>query len=211
MNYQAYLFDFDYTLVNAEVGILICYHHVMEQHGYPRAGDQVVKDTIGMTVEGAFTFLTGVDDEETLKQWRKEYSALSDEVMIPNTQLYPETMPVLRELKARGAKVGVVSTRRRERIDQMVKALHMEGVFDFILGGEDVTRHKPDPQGILMALDKLGLPKEQVLYVGDHVVDGQAAQAAGVDFAGVAQGSTPKEKLEALPHVKVMDTLSELL
>jgi len=57
-----------------------------------------------------------------------------------------------------------------------------------IVGGEDVTRHKPDPEGLQRALASLGIEGDQALYVGDHPVDGQAAAGAGVRFVRVLTG-----------------------
>jgi len=56
------------------------------------------------------------------------------------------------------------------------------------VGGEDVTRHKPDPEGLQRALAGLGLDSAQALYVGDHPVDGHAAARAGVRFVRVLTG-----------------------
>ena len=52
---------------------------------------------------------------------------------------------------------------------------------------------------------------DEVLYLGDSVVDAQTARAAGVDFAGVLHGMTTREELQAYPHVALMPSLEELL
>ena len=62
-------------------------------------------------------------------------------------------------------------------------------MIDVIVGGEDVRQPKPDPQGIFQVLQIWDMSKEEVLYMGDSVVDAKTAQAAGVDFAGVTTGS----------------------
>ncbi len=59
-----------------------------------------------------------------------------------------------------------------------------------IVGGEDVTCEKPDPEGLLKAVETLGRDKQDVLYVGDSLVDAKTAQSAGVDFAAVLTGTT---------------------
>ena len=84
-------------------------------------------------------------------------------------------------------------------------------MFDIIVGGEDVSAAKPSPEGVLMALDRLQVSREEVLYVGDSVVDAETARAAGVCFAGVTHGVTTAEELSAYPHRLVMDSLESLL
>ena len=86
-----------------------------------------------------------------------------------------------------------------------------ENFFDIIIGGEDVTHAKPHPEGLLKAIEKLGMNPKEVLYIGDSLVDSQTAQAAGVDFGGVTTGTTTTEELAAYPHRIIMQKLSELL
>lgn len=83
--------------------------------------------------------------------------------------------------------------------------------FDLIVGGEDVKHLKPHPEGLLMAIEQLQADPAKTLYVGDSTVDAATAQAAGIDFAGMLHGVTPREELEAYPHVAVFSSLDELL
>ena len=75
---------------------------------------------------------------------------------------------------------------------------------------QGMKQPKPDPQGIFQVLQIWDMSKEEVLYVGDSVVDGKTAQAAGVDFVGVTTGATVKTDLEAYPNVSVFAELEEL-
>ena len=82
---------------------------------------------------------------------------------------------------------------------------------DLIIWGEDVCHAKPHPEGILTAIRRLEIEPSSLLYVGDSTIDARAAQAAGVDFAGVLTGTTSCEELKAYPHVRIMHSLNELL
>lgn len=57
--YKTYLFDFDYTLVDSSNGIVMCFRHVLDKHGYKNVDDRAIKRTIGMTLDDAFALLTG--------------------------------------------------------------------------------------------------------------------------------------------------------
>lgn len=75
---------------------------------------------------------------------------------------------------------------------------------------EDVTRTKPDPEGILKLMDELGVKPDEVLLLGDHAVDMQAAKAAGVHGIGISHGfGTPAELTEA-GALRVVDDLASL-
>ena len=84
-------------------------------------------------------------------------------------------------------------------------------LIDFVIGCEDVKTFKPSPEGILAACRRFSAAKSEVIYTGDNLVDAEAAQAAGVDFAAVLTGTTERAAFEALPHVKIMKNLGELL
>ena len=211
MPYTAYLFDFDYTLADSSRGITLCFRHVLERNGYAGVTDEAIRRTIGKTLEESFSILTGVTDPDRLAAFKAEYRREADVHMTPNTRLFPETLRVLRTLKERGAKIGIISTKYRFRIHDTMDQHLPADFLDIVVGGEDVSRAKPDPEGLLYAIRQLGVKKKHVLYIGDSTVDAETAQAAGVDFAGVTHGVTTADELAAYPHRRIMDSLTELL
>ncbi|NDV84465.1 HAD family hydrolase [Bacteroides sp. 51] len=211
MKYKAVLFDFDYTLADSSRGIVTCFQQVLKRHGYTDVADETIKRTIGKTLEDSFSILTGETNAEQLENWRKEYVKEADTYMTVNTHIYPDTLEVLEYFKANGAKVGIISTKYRFRILEFFGKYLPEGWFDVIVGGEDVTKHKPDPQGVTLALERLGISSANVLYVGDSVVDGETAKNSGVDFIGVTTGMTMKEELERFPHIGIIPELKNII
>lgn len=211
MNYNTYLFDFDYTLADSSRGIVTCFRAVLNHHNYTNVTDEAIKRTIGKTLEESFHILTGVTEPEQLAAFREEYKLEADVHMNVNTHLFPDTLSTLKELKQRGARIGIISTKYRFRILSFLDAYLPEGFLDIIVGGEDVKSPKPSPEGVQFALEHLGSTREETLYIGDSTVDAETAQNAGVDFAGVLNGMTTAEELEAYPHRMIMKNLSELL
>lgn len=209
--YKAYLFDFDYTLADSSRGIVICFREVLDRHGFGRVTDEAIRRTIGKTLEESFSLLTGETDPGVLSAWRKEYVKAADSHMTVNTRLFPETLTVLRALREAGAKVGIISTKYRYRILELLGQYEPERLLDLVVGGEDVTEPKPSPQGLSLALDRLGLRPDEALYLGDSTVDAETARAAGVDFAGVLHGVTTRAELAAYPHVAIWEDLSPLV
>lgn len=209
-SYNVYLFDFDYTLADSSRGIVTCYRNVLERHHHTGITDEAIKRTIGKTLQESFSIMTGITDADTLEMYRKEYVKEADTHMTVNTFLFPETIEVLTRLKKNGAKLGIISTKYRYRIMELLGKKLPENFLDIIVGGEDVQHPKPAPEGVLFAIGHLGCRKEDVLYVGDSTVDAETAQAAQVDFAGVLHGATTYDELAAYPHVAIMKTLDEL-
>jgi len=75
-----------------------------------------------------------------------------------------------------------------------------------VVGAEDTTRHKPDPEPLLAALDRLDASSADAAYVGDSPFDVRAAKAAGVKAVAVVWGgihgadALEAEKPDALVH-----------
>ena len=86
-----------------------------------------------------------------------------------------------------------------------------KGFFDIVVGAEDVTAHKPNPSGLILAIKHLQSDLEGCLYIGDSIIDAKTAQAIGVDFYGVLNGITTREELLVYPHVKIADNLNDLI
>ena len=208
--YVYYLFDFDLTLADSSRGIVMCFTHVLHKHGYLDVTEMQIKRTIGKTLEESFAILTGVNDPAQLASWKLEYTQEADIYMNDNTVLYPETVPVLTKLKEQGAKLAIISTKYRYRIQAVIDKHFPKDFIDVIIGGEDVKKPKPHPQGVKAALKKLKADKATTLYVGDSTVDAETAKNAGIDFCGVLNGLTTYEELSAYPHRKILNNLTLL-
>lgn len=210
MTYTTYLFDFDYTLADSSRGIVLCFQTVLRRHGYTEITDEAVKRTIGKTLEDSFSILTGITDPARLATLRKEYGAEADVHMNVNTFLFEDALATLQTLKKQGARLGIISTKYRFRIQSFLQDKAPADLLDIIVGGEDVSQPKPHPEGVLYAIRQLNVSPEEVVYVGDSTVDAETAQAAGVAFAGVTNGVTTAEELGRYPHLKIMSALAEL-
>jgi phosphoglycolate phosphatase len=210
MKYKACVFDFDLTLADSSEGILICFKHTLARFGYAVPDDVTIYNTIGMTLVDAFDLLTGITPNPQREQMRREYVSKADEAMVKNTFFYPGAVDILSGLREDGVKVGICSTKFRYRIVDSFERQAGSMPVDLIIGGEDVSAAKPDPSGLLMCIDRLGVTKSETLYVGDNVIDAQTAQRAGVDFAGVLTGSTTREEFECYPNRIIGASLGDI-
>ena len=86
----------------------------------------------------------------------------------------------------------------------------MFNCFQAIVGGRDVTNLKPHPEGLLKILDAIGVAPEGSLYVGDSLVDAEAAQRAGVDFVAVLSGVTEAREFDGYESLAIIQNVSGL-
>ena len=208
--YALYLFDFDLTLVDTRAVIVKCFHKTMASLGFPRNNDKALAKLIGLPMKEAVGIALSTQDDELIDRFCKTYTGVADRYMTAGTHFYPESLPALRKLKNQGAKIGIVSSKTASRIEERLQLSHCEDLIDHVIGSHDVTTHKPDPEGLLKALAYFGVPKEDTLYTGDHLVDAQAAQAAGLDFVAVLTGNTSGYAFQGFPHRAIIPNVGHI-
>ena len=101
---------------------------------------------------------------------------------------YAGVPEVLKQMSEAGLRLGIFSDLPPAL---KLRALGIEDFFDSVLSAQDtdVQRFKPDPQGLLVVLKRLGVPPNRALYVGDRFeIDGVAAERAGMAFFAAGDG-----------------------
>lgn len=210
MKYEALIFDFDYTLGDGTDAITTCFQYGISEVGLPAPDRESVRFTIGMTLANAFVKLTGETDEALIERFEKLYKQKADEVLVAGTDVYPYALTMLEELDKMGVAVGIVSTKFSFRVRDILQKYGMDNLPKVIIGGTDVKVKKPDPEGLFKAVEALGVDKDKVLYVGDHVIDAEAAQRAEIDFAGVLTGTNLREEFKQYPYQYIEENVGTL-
>lgn len=210
MKYKGIIFDFDYTLGDSTEGIVTCVNTALRRLGYDLADREEIRKTIGLDLQQTYLVLTKDANQEQAEKFSRYFREKADQIMTENTSFFPGVLELLQKWHRQGMRLAIVTTKYHYRIEAILEKYQASGLFDIIIGGEDVKRPKPDPEGVLQVLGDWQLPKDQALYVGDSLVDARTAQAAGVDFAGVTTGTTSKAELQAYPNVGVAQALDEL-
>ncbi len=204
------IFDFDYTLGDTTNGIVLSAQYALAQMGEEERTYDEIKKTIGLSLSETYKKLTGNMDEERADRFFDLFKEKADEVMVDSATLYPGVKEMLISLREQGYRLGIVTTKFAYRVRNIMKKFDAEDLFDVFIGVGDVTKVKPDPEGLLLAVKQLGVKVEDVLYVGDSYVDAKAAEAAGMKFAGVLTGNTTREEFEKYPRECVEDTVTML-
>lgn len=207
---KAILFDFDYTLGDSTGGIVLSTNYALKKLGYEKKTEQQIRKMVGLSLRDTFMTLMDSEDEKEAAQFAEYFKEKADEVMVVNTSLYEGVQSMLRQLKQEGYLVGIITTKFRRRIISIFEKYNALDLLDIIVGGEDVEKEKPDPEGLLMAMDNLNLSADEILYVGDSLVDAKTAMNGAVDFVAVLTGTTTKEDFEPFPHVLIAPTVLEV-
>lgn len=204
------IFDFDYTLADSSVGIIECANYALRRLGLPTAGDDAIRHTIGMSLTSTLPALAGDEHAELGEEFMWLFIERADEVMHDSTVVYEFVPSLVDTLLQQGIALGIVSSKGRWRIEKILQREGMDGRFGIIVGGEDVETLKPDPSGLLRAVDAMSTPKKHCLYVGDTVTDAETARRAGVPFAAVLSGVTQRGAFAEYEPVMILESAGEL-
>jgi phosphoglycolate phosphatase len=208
--FRAVVFDFDLTLADTRRGFVECVNYGRAGVGLPPAPADLICRTLGITQQEGFLELAGREHMGRFPQYLELYQERSRQVMEAMTTFYPAAPAVVRQLKESGVRMGILSSGHHDRIEATLKGAGLLGCFETILGFEDVSLHKPDPAGLREVVRRLGGAPRSTLYIGDHVVDAQAAQSAETPFIAVLSGATPREAFAPYPHLAILGDLAEL-
>ncbi len=123
----------------------------------------------------------------------------------------PGIVEILDGLRAKKVKLATLTNSGRAPSEWLLRRHDLLRRFDFTLSRDDVAKLKPSPDGILKAITLMGLPREEVVYVGDSVIDVRAARSAGIKVASVTTGRYTRERLIEEGSDYIMGSLAGLL
>ena len=180
------LFDLDDTLVDSYTARVQALEGVFSAGNIlsPTA-EEFLRNLRGGQFEQALNELEATEDRilDLFGGYRRSYWSKGP----GSIRLYPGIRSVIEELQAHGIKLGIVTQKgwafdlegRNVGASQELLELGIANLFSTGVGFESVSKHKPHPEGIFLALDRLRAHTRETIVVGDSLADMEAAQAAG--------------------------------
>lgn len=206
-NITTLLFDFDGTLLNTNDLIIQSFQHVLNKY-FPGEYDRNdILPFLGPTLHETFGSVNLEKSEEMIKDYREWNIGMHDEL---STE-FDGVTKTLHLLKEQGLKMAIVSTKQNAVVMKGLNLLNVTDLFDVVIGLDDVQNPKPDPEPILLALERLGADKEESLMIGDNLHDIVGGQNAGVRTAGVAWSLKGEEFLQSFNPDYMLHHISDLL
>jgi len=138
-------------------------------------------------------FAADAEQHELMRVTFRDFSNEHHDDMISAYEGIPE---VLAQLKERGYKLGLVTSKNRASSLRAFRILDLMGIFDVLVCADDVERHKPDPLPVRQALAQLGSQAAAAIFVGDSPHDMVSGRAAGVRTAAACWGPFARAHLE---------------
>jgi pyrophosphatase PpaX len=191
VRYPTVLFDLDGTLIDSGAIILASMRHAATTVLRREIPDEELLASVGGP--GLIAQMRTLDPdrvEELVRVYREHNEPLHAELQACDGIL--DVLPVLRR---EGRRLGIVTAKRHVTVRLAFDVIPgLEEHFDAVVGADDTARHKPHPDPLLLAAERLGAAPEDCAYVGDSPFDVQAAQAAGMYAIAVTWGRIHGER-----------------
>jgi pyrophosphatase PpaX len=208
MRFPAVLFDLDGTVVDSGAIILASMRHATrEVLGRDYADEELMRAVGGPGLESQMAALAPEHVDELVRVYRAHNEPLHDEL-----EACVGVEDVLARLRKEGRRLGIVTAKRRATAELAFRHVRVGHLFETVVGGDETERHKPHPEPLLLAAERLEVSPSECAYVGDSPFDVQAAKAAGMHAIAVTWGRIhDRARLEVERPDALVDSAGELL
>lgn len=208
------VFDLDGTLVDTPRAIVETFTAAFAAMDLAAPDPSAVRATIGLPLEQAFSKLMGISlDDDRVAEGVRQYQRLFREIILPRAGelLFPGVDEGLRSLREKGLVLAVATSKFHASADALLTAAGLRDLFAVVIGADQVSRPKPDPESGHAVMEKLQVSAEQAVMVGDTTHDLLMAKAAGMRSIAVTYGIHSLEELNSAGPTWLADSFADVL
>lgn len=212
---EAIVFDLDGTLIHSKIDFPKMKREIVKifrSTGVPRGAFPPRGTTFEIIREG----IRVLKDREASKDISKVLTLITQTMNAIELERVEETVPIrgvrraLQRLRGMGLKIGVLTRGCREYATRSLKVAGLDDLVDEVVGRDEVSNPKPDPDQLFLLAQRLGVRPEQMVLVGDHLMDVECARNASTGFIGVLTGSADLETFKTADVERVLATVADL-
>jgi pyrophosphatase PpaX len=208
IRFPVVLFDLDGTVVDSGGIILASMRHATREVLGRDFGDAELMQAVGGPgLEAQMAVFAPGQVDELVRVYRDHNEPLHEEL-----EACAGMEDVLLRLRDEGRRLGVVTAKRRSTVELAFARVPLAHLFETVVGGDETERHKPDPEPLLLAAERMNASPAETAYIGDSPFDIRAAKAAGMYAIGVTWGRIhDRERLEREEPDAIVERAEELL
>lgn len=196
--YSLLLFDLDGTLADTHQLIFDSFNHILRKYKSMEMTPKEILSYFGPPEEVCIKNMLDPDDFDAVwTDFLEYYSAHLNE-----SRVFEGVQELLEKVKSHGKLLGVFTAKGKKTAELTLGYHNIMKLFDIIVTGSAVKNHKPDPEGIVIALTKLGVAAARTLVIGDSPSDYKASVAARSNFIAVTYDSISKNRFDGIECIK---------
>jgi len=190
------ILDVDGTLIDSNDQHAQAWVEAMAEAGY-QVPLEKVRRLIGMGSDNLLPAALNLDKEsEPGKQMSKRQQEIFQEKYLSEIKPFPQARALLEHMQKQGLKLAVASSAQEDELKKLLEIIGANDLVEEKTSSSEAKNSKPDPDIVKVALDKLKLPAEQVVMLGDTPYDIKAASKLGVSTIALRAGGWSTEDLK---------------
>lgn len=195
MKYKLAIFDLDGTILDTLDDLADSLNYALEKSGYPVRDLEEVRRFVGNGIRKLVE--RGVPSGTSAEAADKVYESFTEHYKVhcaDKTKPYENIPELLKKLRENGVKTAVVSNKADYAVQDLC-VQYFDGLFDAAAGEREGVRRKPAPDSVNIVLEKLGVNRENAVYIGDSDVDVETARNSGMDCIAADWGFRDRDIL----------------
>ncbi len=187
--FKVVAFDCDGVLFDTKAANQTYYNHILKHFGRPAmtaeqlayAHQHTLKETIVYLFNDPKSIAAAYDYRETM-----DYSAF-----IKLLKVEPDLVPLLKKIRPKVK--TAIATNRSDTMERLLTEFGLTQYFDLVVTSIDILHPKPYPDSLLKILEHFDIEPHQALYIGDSLVDAEAARRAKIPFVAFRNEMLPRQ------------------
>ena len=206
------LFDLDGTLIDTAPDFLYALNKILNNNGRDNITEEEIRFHISEgTSKMISTFFKIEQDDVNFKKYKNQFLSEYKLNLTKNSRLFDGMKSLIQYLDNNSIMYGVVTNKYFEYAEPIIKSFKELINLKVIICPDHVSISKPDPEGILLACKKLDVAPDNTIYLGDHLNDLMAGQAAGTKVLGCLYGYSLDEKILKSHGFTYVNNVSEII
>ncbi len=197
--FELVIFDLDGTLADTSQLIFDSFNFVMRKYKSIEMTPKEIMSYFGPPEEVAIKNIMGTDNFDAIWHDYLQYY----ETHLWQTKLFEGIPELVDSLKKTGAHLAIFTGKGNATTNLTLRHHGLLEMFDIIVTGSEVTNHKPNPEGVRVALERLGVEPSGAVVVGDSLSDYKAATSAQTHFLAVIYDGLARNRFDNIDCTKV--------
>lgn len=207
--FRGVILDVDGTLVDSNDQHAHAWIDALNEFGY-KVPYEKIRKMIGMGSDRLLHDAVGIDsNSEQGQAISKRVGEIFMSKYLPQVKAFPGTHDLLQRIHDQGLQLAVASSAKKDELGALLKIAGVEGLIEDKTVSSDVQRSKPAPDVVEATLEKLELPRAEVVMFGDTPYDVEACRRAGVKIIAFRSGGWDDQALHGA--IAIYDGPADLL
>lgn len=185
---SAVLFDLDGTLVDTAPDFVRIVQKLSQEDGKISPSESDIREQVSAGARAMVRLMIDSDDECEIEDYRQRFLLAYEANICVDSSVFTPLDRLLDDLQAQGILWGIVTNKPRHLSEQLLAALNLKTKCHVLVCPDDVCNTKPSPEPLFLACQILDVDPKTCIYIGDHIRDIQAGNAAGMTTVAAAFG-----------------------